>query len=65
MEPKRIVSGNDGVSTFLDWILALKKGKSCNEKLWVRAISLIDGFVWLLWPIFSKQARNYMSRKNE
>jgi hypothetical protein len=33
MAAKRIVSENDGISTFLDWMLALKRVKCCNEKL--------------------------------
>jgi len=30
--------------------------KCCNEKLCGRAISLIDGFIWLFWLISGKQA---------
>src|SRR5437763_6208074 len=32
-EAKRIASENDGVSTFLDWMLALKRVTCRNEKL--------------------------------
>ncbi len=32
--------------------------KRCNEKLWVRTFSLIDGLSWLSWLISGKQAEN-------
>src|SRR6266516_4161150 len=32
--------------------------KRCNEKLWVRTFSLIDGLSWLLWRISGKRAEN-------
>jgi hypothetical protein len=38
MEAKRIVSENDGISTFLNWMMALKRVKCGNEKLCVGAI---------------------------